>query len=260
MPRSSAHSHSVPCSWFLFANFRAISAKRPPPPPGAGGLAGQHRLGASTGWSMVALGLFKISLSLLAARGSLLPMLDAIPTSILGVLLVLAGHELALTGVLTVVAKKPKPGGTPFYPPPPPCDLASADSSGVTAAAGSITSNSTSNSDPLVVCLITALVIVATGHAHIGALCGCIACAIYGGGGGGCGGGEHPPPPWDGYYCNGRNRFCSWIGSTRSSRGGRRGGDEGRRAIMIGNNNSAGQIQGHQYTPLGQGIGSHYGL
>jgi hypothetical protein len=69
---------------------------------GAGGLAGQHRLGAQSGVSMVVLGIFKIALSLVAYQGSLLVILDALPVSILGVLLVLAGHELATTGILGV--------------------------------------------------------------------------------------------------------------------------------------------------------------
>jgi hypothetical protein len=98
---------------------------------------------------MIVLGIFKISLSLLAAQGSLLHILDALPVSVLGVLLVLAGHELAATGVLKV-AKSTRTG------------------------------NETDNA--LTVCLITGLVIVGTGHAHIGTLCGWITCIIYGGG------------------------------------------------------------------------------
>lgn len=117
---------------------------------GAGGLAGQHRLGANSGVSMVLLGLFKIGMGLVASQGLLLRVLDALPVSVLGILLVLAGHELAATGVIKVAKSSLGIAGT--------------------------------GEDAMVVCLITALVIVGTGHTHVGALCGWIACAIYGGG------------------------------------------------------------------------------
>ena len=115
---------------------------------GAGGLAGQHRLGANSGVSMVILGLFKIGLSLLAYQGSLLMILDALPVSILGVLLVLAGHELALTGVKTVTQKQ----------------------------------DATNKDDSIMICLFTGLIIVGSGKTHVGALIGWITYMVYGNG------------------------------------------------------------------------------
>ena len=47
--------------------------------------------------------MMEISGSCVAHEGSLVKLLDALPISILGILLVLAGHELALTGVRGVV-------------------------------------------------------------------------------------------------------------------------------------------------------------
>jgi hypothetical protein len=120
---------------------------------GAGGLAGQHRLGAKSGTSMIVLGLFKISMGIVASQGYLLRVLDALPVSILGVLLALAGHELATAGIIKVAR-------------------ASSSSSG---------DNGSRKEDEMTVCLITALVILGTGHAHVGALCGWITYAIYAG-------------------------------------------------------------------------------
>jgi hypothetical protein len=125
---------------------------------GAGGLAGQYRLGARYGGSMVALGLFKIGLSLVAYQGSLLKLLDALPVSILGVLLVLAGHELATTGIQSVLV------------------VSSSSSDDETSTAVMMTNTNISIS------LITGLVIVGTGQTHVGALCGWITYMIHGNG------------------------------------------------------------------------------
>lgn len=65
---------------------------------GAGGLAGQHKFGARYGASIVFLGLLKMGLSLLTGNW-LLDMLDAIPLSVLGIMLFIAGQELATTGL-----------------------------------------------------------------------------------------------------------------------------------------------------------------
>ena len=62
---------------------------------GAGGLAAQHRFGARTGGSVIMLGVAKIVLALLFG-GSLLLWLQAYPKSVLGVLLLFSGLELAL--------------------------------------------------------------------------------------------------------------------------------------------------------------------
>eukprot|EP00980_Cylindrotheca_fusiformis_P023474 scaffold10507_cov128-Cylindrotheca_fusiformis.AAC.7 len=113
---------------------------------GAGGLAGQYRLGAKSGVSMVALGILKIGLSWLAHQGWLLKLLDAIPVSILGILLILAGHELASTGVERVATR---------------------------------TSNAAGDKNGLTICLLTGLVIVGSGKTHVGVLCGWIAYLVH---------------------------------------------------------------------------------
>ncbi|KAL3921512.1 MAG: hypothetical protein SGILL_002710 [Bacillariaceae sp.] len=126
---------------------------------GAGGLAGQHKLGANTGVSMVLLGVFKMALGILACQGSLLRILDALPASILGILLVVAGHELAMTGVVKVAESS---------------SLNNNNNNNNNSGRGN------GNTDSMSVCLITALVIVGTGHTHVGALSGWIACVIQG--------------------------------------------------------------------------------
>lgn len=120
---------------------------------GAGGLAVQHRLGAKSGASMIALGIFKVFLSLFAAQGSLLVLLDALPVSILGLLLALSGHELATTGVMALVE------------------------------GSRLTTPSTGNEQlihDVSIALVTGVVIVATGGAHIGSLCGWLTYVVYG--------------------------------------------------------------------------------
>jgi hypothetical protein len=62
---------------------------------GAGGLAAQYRFGARTGGSVVALGAIKMALAVLFG-GSLLLWLQHYPGSVLGVLLVFSGLELAM--------------------------------------------------------------------------------------------------------------------------------------------------------------------
>jgi MFS superfamily sulfate permease-like transporter len=62
---------------------------------GAGGLAGQYRFGARTGGSMVFLGVVKVLLGLFLG-GATFTVLASYPTSVLGVLLVFSGMELAL--------------------------------------------------------------------------------------------------------------------------------------------------------------------
>ena len=66
---------------------------------GAGGLAAQHRLGARHGASVVFLGVGKIILSVFFGA-SALTLLDALPNAILGVMLVIAGVELCITGMI----------------------------------------------------------------------------------------------------------------------------------------------------------------
>lgn len=61
---------------------------------GCGGLAGQHAFGARTGSSMVLMGCCKMLCALLLGP-SLLRALEAFPNTVLGVLLAVAGIELA---------------------------------------------------------------------------------------------------------------------------------------------------------------------
>ena len=76
---------------------------------GAGGLAGQHKFGARTGASVIFLGLLKIFFAVFFGA-SALTLLDAIPMSILGVLLIISGIELCVTGIslTTSTSKKDK--------------------------------------------------------------------------------------------------------------------------------------------------------
>uniref|UniRef100_A0A7S1TTX2 SLC26A/SulP transporter domain-containing protein n=1 Tax=Phaeomonas parva TaxID=124430 RepID=A0A7S1TTX2_9STRA len=65
---------------------------------GAGGLAAQHRFGARHGTAPIFLGVGKIVLGLLFGS-SLRHLLDAFPETILGAMLLIAGVELAITGL-----------------------------------------------------------------------------------------------------------------------------------------------------------------
>ena len=62
---------------------------------GSGGLAGQYRFGGRTGGSVVMLGLAKVAIGLTLGAAAMTILL-AFPVSVLGVLLVFAGLELAL--------------------------------------------------------------------------------------------------------------------------------------------------------------------
>ncbi|KAH8202809.1 hypothetical protein TruAng_002972 [Truncatella angustata] len=64
---------------------------------GAGGLAAQYRFGARSGASIILLGVFKIVLGLVLGE-SLLGLLIAFPNSLLGIMVVAAGLELAKVG------------------------------------------------------------------------------------------------------------------------------------------------------------------
>jgi len=68
---------------------------------GAGGLAGQHKMGARHGTSVVLLGVFQVILALVGGT-ALVSFWESIPVSILSILLVLAGHELTCTGFVSV--------------------------------------------------------------------------------------------------------------------------------------------------------------
>ena len=74
---------------------------------GAGGLAGQYSLGARGGSSVVFLGLMKVLLATFFGA-SALTLLDALPIAVLGVMLSIAGLELASTG-LSLLIKQSHP-------------------------------------------------------------------------------------------------------------------------------------------------------
>jgi MFS superfamily sulfate permease-like transporter len=62
---------------------------------GSGGLAAQYRFGSRTGLSIILLGIFKLVLGLCFGQ-SLLNLFKSIPASVLGIMLVVAGLQLAL--------------------------------------------------------------------------------------------------------------------------------------------------------------------
>lgn len=64
---------------------------------GSGGLAGQYRFGARSGASIIILGLIKLVLGLLVGE-SIVPLLQRFPKSLLGVMVLAAGVELAKVG------------------------------------------------------------------------------------------------------------------------------------------------------------------
>lgn len=64
---------------------------------GAGGLAAQYRFGARSGASIILLGLFKIVLGIVLGE-SLIGLLSAFPKSLLGIMVIAAGLELAKVG------------------------------------------------------------------------------------------------------------------------------------------------------------------
>ncbi len=64
---------------------------------GSGGLAGQYRFGARSGSSIVVLGIFKLVLGLTVGE-AVVPLLQRFPKSLLGVMVLAAGVELAKVG------------------------------------------------------------------------------------------------------------------------------------------------------------------
>jgi Molybdate transporter of MFS superfamily len=125
---------------------------------GAGGLAGQHKFGARHGASVVFLGLNKMLFATLLG-GSLLKALDALPNSILGLMLTACGHELALMGWSVLVQSTHNDEG-----------------------------NATSNGIPLrmkkgaVVALVTVIVYLGLHKTHYAAFSGWVSYMIYGDG------------------------------------------------------------------------------
>ena len=109
---------------------------------GAGGLAGQYRFGARHGTCVIYLGLVKIILAITLGASSLI-LLDAFPTAILGIMLVIAGQELSTTAINT---------------------------------------NNSKDRQDTVILLVTAMVILFVGKTHYGAASGWVTYMIYGNG------------------------------------------------------------------------------
>lgn len=75
---------------------------------GAGGLVAQHRFGARTGWAPALLGMLLLALGLLFPEGAA-GLLGMVPAGALGVLLVLAGADLAISRRLVEVRAECRP-------------------------------------------------------------------------------------------------------------------------------------------------------
>ena len=135
---------------------------------GAGGLAGQHRLGARHGASVLFLGFWKMFLAIFFGK-SALTLLDAFPASILGVMLAIAGQELATTGFTLLVTSVDKQAAK-YYPD---------EESGLNGPAHAKTRKQLMRQNT-VICIITVMVIIALGKTHYGALSGWFAHMIYG--------------------------------------------------------------------------------
>jgi hypothetical protein len=133
---------------------------------GAGGLAGQHKFGARHGSSVVFLGSVKMLLSILLG-GSLLLLLDALPISILGLMLVISGHELAMNGLsalfqstIATLRRNQSQTDVPNQP-------ATADLDGIVLRKNAVTA------------LITAIVDVGLHKTHYAALSGWVTHMVY---------------------------------------------------------------------------------
>ncbi|GFH46017.1 hypothetical protein CTEN210_02491 [Chaetoceros tenuissimus] len=139
---------------------------------GAGGLAGQHRLGARHGASVVFLGLAKMFLAIFFGA-SALTLLDAFPDAVLGIMLVIAGQELATTGFTLLVRANEDAFNLSTTSE---SLLLSLDDSALTKEKTRRLRQNT------VIAVITALVIISLGKTHYGALSGFVAHMIYGDG------------------------------------------------------------------------------
>lgn len=135
---------------------------------GAGGLAGQHRLGARHGASVVFLGVWKILLAIFLGK-SALTLLDAFPKSILGIMLTIAGQELATTG-FTFLVKSVEDSIKDY----------DEEEQNMTIDVAKVKSHRLRQNT--VIAAITAIVIITLGKTHYGALSGWVAHMTYGGG------------------------------------------------------------------------------
>lgn len=136
---------------------------------GAGGLAGQHKLGARHGTAIVFLGTVKMILALTLGN-AVLRMLDAFPLSVLGVLLIMAGHELGSTGWKLTMHSGPLETLTSTSIEPRTSDEPSAET---------VASQRAELQERMSVALLTAIVILGTKKTHFGALAGFVGDLVY---------------------------------------------------------------------------------
>ncbi len=139
---------------------------------GAGGLAGQHRLGARHGTSVVFLGISKIVLAIFFGA-SALTLLDAFPNAVLGVMLAIAGQELTTTGFTLLVRSVEDKFQVQI------------DNDSLFNGEDQEHENDTKGKSKMlrqytVIAVITAMVIISLGKTHYGALSGFVAHMVYG--------------------------------------------------------------------------------
>ena len=91
-PTTSSLGFSIAIANFVGCWFGAM-----PICHGSGGLAGQYRFGARSGASIVILGLIKFLLGLFVGNG-IVPLMQRLPKSLLGIMVLAAGVELAKVG------------------------------------------------------------------------------------------------------------------------------------------------------------------
>ncbi|KAL7555802.1 hypothetical protein ACA910_002267 [Epithemia clementina (nom. ined.)] len=153
---------------------------------GAGGLAGQHKLGARHGAAIVFLGSMKMILAL-TLGAAVMHMLDAFPLSVLGIMLTMAGHELASTGLklsLQSVQHDHNDNNSREYQSTG--SVTSSCSQGESTSVVSPEHSAASAAhkklelrDRMSVALLTAIVILGTHKTHYGALAGWVADFMY---------------------------------------------------------------------------------
>mmetsp|Transcript_8255 Transcript_8255/g.15552 ORF Transcript_8255/g.15552 Transcript_8255/m.15552 type:complete len:562 (+) Transcript_8255:175-1860(+) len=132
---------------------------------GSGGLAGQHLLGARHGASMVFLGMAKMFVAVFLGM-SALTIFDAFPKAVLGVMLAIAGQELATTGFLVLVGSLEN-------------EAVNRNDAEEAKVAKEKSRRFRQNT---VIAVTTAIVIISTGKTHIGTFSGFVAHLIYGDG------------------------------------------------------------------------------
>ena len=125
---------------------------------GSGGLAGQHKMGARHGASVVFLGCVKMMFAIFFGAAAL-TLLDAMPVAILGVMVIISGHELATTGFYLLVSNH-------------------MDEDEFSNLAPSI--NKILLRRSISICTATTMVIIATGQVHYGVISGWVTYMVLG--------------------------------------------------------------------------------